>query len=86
MEVKKQDSGSGGLGLQLRLAMLPWREGESMSSLESAGEEGTFLKDLGESREGRISEPMTPLQMLVLASVGLPLKAAPERQEKLLVF
>lgn len=43
-----------------RLAMFPWRE--LRRGLESAREDGTFLKDFGESSDGKISEPITPLQ------------------------
>ena len=44
-------------------------------------EEDILLKDLGESRHGKISSPIIPLQMFVLARVALALKAAPDEQE-----
>lgn len=73
-------------GLQLRFEKLLWREDDSMSNFARLGEEGTRRKDFGESKLGRISSPITPLQMFVLASVQFALKAAPDKQEKLLVL
>ena len=57
-----------------------------MSNFERLGEEGTFRNELGESQLGRISSPILPLQMFVFANVAFALKAAPEKQEKLLVL
>lgn len=57
-----------------------------MSNIPRLGEEGTRRNELGESKFGRISSPITPLQMFVLASVQFALKAAPDKQEKLLVL
>jgi hypothetical protein len=71
-------------GLQLRFDKLLWREDDSVSP--KFGEEGTRRNELGESKFGRISSPITPLQMFVLASVAFALMAAPDKQEKLLVL
>jgi len=73
-------------GLQLRFEKLLWTEDDNMSNFGKLDEEGTIRNDLGESKLGRISSPITPLQILVLASVAFALKAAPEKQEKLLVL
>lgn len=67
--------------------MLLGREDESLSNRERLlDEEGILRKELGESQLGRISPPILPLQMLVLASVAFALKAAPDKHEKLLVL
>lgn len=73
-------------GLQLKLDILLWREEDKRSSFEKEGEDGILRKEVGESKLGRISAPMTPLQMFVLANVALALKAAPERHEKELLL
>ena len=73
-------------GLQLRFDKLLWREDDSMSNLDRVGDEGTLRNEFGESKLGSISAPIKPLQIFVLANVALALKAAPDRQEKLLVF
>lgn len=73
-------------GLQLRFDKLLFTEDDNMSNFGKLGEEGTLRNDLGESKLGRISSPITPLQMFVLASVAFALKTAPDKQEKLLVL
>lgn len=60
------------------------REVDSMSTLDSDGEEGTLRNVFGESKPGRIPVPMRPLQMFVFARVALALRAAPEKLENVL--
>ncbi|KAK8338733.1 hypothetical protein V6Z12_A09G271800 [Gossypium hirsutum] len=70
-------------GLQLKFDILLCREDDNISNLERDGEDGTLRNELGESRLGRISDPIRPLQIFVLANVALALKAAPDKHEKL---
>lgn len=69
-------------GLQLKIDRLLCKEDDNKSNLEKDWEEGIRRKEVGESNAGSISAPNKPLQIFVLASVALPLKAAPDRQEK----
>ncbi|KAD1735749.1 hypothetical protein E3N88_42378 [Mikania micrantha] len=73
-------------GLQLKFDILLWKEDDNKSSFVNDGEEGILLNDFGESNDGRISELIKPLHILVFANVALALMAAPERQENELLF
>jgi hypothetical protein len=55
-------------------------EVDSKSNLDIDGEETIFLKEFGESSSGKISSPIRPLQIFVLASVKFALIAAPDKQ------
>jgi hypothetical protein len=57
-------------------------EVERRSSFDKDGEGTSFLKELGESKSGKISRAITPPQISVFARVKLALIAAPDKQEK----
>lgn len=57
-------------------------EVERRSSFDKDGEGMSFLKELGESKSGKISRAITPPQISVFARVKLALIAAPDKQEK----
>ena len=55
-------------------------EVDSKSNLDIDGEETIFLKEFGESSSGKISSPIRPLHIFVLANVKFALIAAPDKQ------
>jgi hypothetical protein len=53
---------------------------DNESNLDIDGEETIFLNEFGESSSGKISSPIRPLHIFVLASVKFALIAAPDKQ------